>query len=80
MRRYTVLLIPDTEDGGYVVKVPMLPGCVTQGETLEEAIENAKDVIEVWIEAALAAGETVPEELQPPQLVTVAVEVAPAIS
>ena len=83
VRPYTVLLIPDNEDGGYVVKVPTLPGCVTQGETFEEAIENAKDVLEVWIEAALAAGEAVPEEVAPPQLVTVAVkvvEVAPVIS
>ena len=75
MGRYTVLLIPDTEDGGYVVKVPALPGCVTQGDTREEAVENAKDVIEVWIEAALAAGETVPAEVLPPELVAVAVQV-----
>ena len=80
MRRYTILPIPDTEEGGYVVRIPMLPGCVTQGETLEEAMENAKDVIEVWIEAALAAGETVPEEVQPPQFATIAVNVAPVIS
>lgn len=79
MRRYTVLLIPDTDEGGFVVKVPALPGCVTQGETFEEAVENAKDVIEVWIEAAQAAGESVPEEVEPPHLVSVSVHAAPVM-
>ena len=37
MRRYTVVLIPDLEDGGYVVTVPALPGCVTEGGTFQEA-------------------------------------------
>ena len=39
-RRYTVLLQPDPEEGGYTVTVPALPGCVTEGDTLEEALEN----------------------------------------
>jgi predicted RNase H-like HicB family nuclease len=34
------------DEGGYWVKVPALPGCVTQGETLEEALTNAKEAIE----------------------------------
>ena len=38
-----VILIPDLEDGGYVVEVPSLPGCYSQGETVEEALENIKD-------------------------------------
>ena len=41
---YTVLFEP-AEEGGYVVTVPALPGCVTQGETLEEAREMATDAI-----------------------------------
>jgi predicted RNase H-like HicB family nuclease len=34
----TIILLPDTEEGGYTETVPTLPGCVTQGESLEEAI------------------------------------------
>lgn len=37
------------EEGGYVVSVPMLPGCLTQGETFEEATKNAKEAIEVYL-------------------------------
>ncbi len=48
MKRYTILLIPDLEEGGYVVDVPALPGCHTQGDTLEEAIANARDAIALW--------------------------------
>ncbi len=43
-RTYTVLFDP-AEEGGYVVTVPALPGLVTQGDTLEEAREMAKDAI-----------------------------------
>jgi antitoxin HicB len=60
-REYTIILHPDTEEGGYTVTVPALPGCVTQGETLEEAITMAKDAIRLHIEALLADGEPVPE-------------------
>ncbi len=59
--RYTVVLLPDP-DGGYVVTVPSLPGCVTQGDTREEALRNAQEAIEVYIEDCRAAGEPVPAE------------------
>ena len=42
--RYAVVLEPD-EDGGFTVLVPSLPGVVTQGETVAEALENARDAI-----------------------------------
>ena len=71
MRRYTVLLTPDLEDGGYVVTVPALPGCVTQGETYEEAVEMAKDVIPLFLDALTASGEPIPEETVPPRLALV---------
>jgi len=74
MKRYTVVLTPDIEDGGYVVTVPALPGCVTQGETVEEATAMAKDAIQVWIATLIDRGEPVPEE-EGPSVVT-AVEVA----
>ncbi|MBI2863200.1 MAG: type II toxin-antitoxin system HicB family antitoxin [Chloroflexi bacterium] len=61
-RRYTIVLIPEPEEGGYSVIVPALPGCVTQGDTIEEAIEMAKDAIAGWIAVAEEHGEVVPEE------------------
>jgi predicted RNase H-like HicB family nuclease len=72
-REYTIILHPDVEEGGYTVTVPALPGCVTQGETLEEAIAMAKDAIRLHIEALVADGEPVPEEREHPQAITIAV-------
>ena len=66
---YTIILHPDSEEGGYTVTVPVLPGCVTQGETLEEAIAMAKDAIRLHIESLLAYGEPVPEEHEHPQAI-----------
>ena len=70
MRRYTVLLIPDPEEGGYTVTVPALPGCITEG--LEEALENARDAILLYLEDMAADGEALPEEHTPPMLEVVA--------
>jgi len=41
-----VVITPDTEDGGYTVSCPALPGCHSEGETREEALENIKDAID----------------------------------
>jgi len=71
VKRYTLLLIPDTEEGGYTVRVPALPGCITEGDTLEEAIANAREAIAGWIESAEKHGEPVPEETAPPQVITI---------
>jgi antitoxin HicB len=59
-RFYRVILKPDTEQGGYWVEVPALPGCYTQGDTIEEAIEMAKDVIALYIEDLVESGEPIP--------------------
>ena len=60
--QYTIILHLDTEEGGYTVTLPTLPGCVTQGETLEEAIAMAKDAIRLHVETLRAYGEPVPKE------------------
>jgi predicted RNase H-like HicB family nuclease len=70
---YTILLEPDSDLGGYTVTVPALPGCVTQGETLEEAITMAKDAIRLFIETLIDAGEQVPLEDEHPQTITISV-------
>ena len=51
MTRYKVVLIPQ-EEGGYTVIVPALPGCVSQGETEQEALANIKDAIRGWLTVA----------------------------
>jgi antitoxin HicB len=63
MRRYSVVLLPDA--GSYAVVVPALPGCVTQGESVLEALAMARDAIKVWVEDLVASGEDVPEEEGP---------------
>lgn len=44
--KFKVILREDPLDGGYIASCPALPGCHSQGETTEEAIENVKDAIE----------------------------------
>jgi antitoxin HicB len=65
MRRYTVVLTPDLEEGGYTVTVPALPGCITEGDTLDEAMENARDAIRLCLEDLEASGEPVPVDVAP---------------
>ena len=50
------------EDGQWVAEVPSLPGCISQGGTKDAAIENVRDAIAGWIEAAQANGGSVPED------------------
>lgn len=45
-KKYSVILHTDTEDGGYWIDCPSLPGCASQGDTVEEALEMIKDAIE----------------------------------
>ena len=68
---YTIILHPDVEEGGYTVTVPALLGCVTQGETLEEAIAMAKDAIRLHIDTLIADEVPVPEEHEHPQAIVI---------
>lgn len=73
MREYTVILDPDEEGKGYTVLVPTLPGCITQGKTKKEALERAKEAITLYIESLKAAGDPVPVESRPLEVLKVAV-------
>jgi predicted RNase H-like HicB family nuclease len=57
-----VILFPDHEDGGWVVEVPSLPGCISQGDTREVAIANIRDAIATWIDGAQQVGMEVPKD------------------
>lgn len=45
-------IIHPAEEGGYWAEVPALPGCITEGETMEEVLANLKDAIEGWLDVA----------------------------
>jgi len=60
--KYTVL-IEANEEGGYTITVPSLPGCVTQGDTLEEAIKNVREAIAGYIETLKDLGKPNPVEV-----------------
>ena len=58
---YRMEIIPDTAEGGYVVRFPELPGCLTCADTLEEAVRNAADCRKEWLTAAMEEGIDIPE-------------------
>ncbi len=61
LRRFRVILEPN-ESGGYTVTVPLLPGCISEGDTKEEALANIKEAIELYMESLEADGEPIPAE------------------
>jgi predicted RNase H-like HicB family nuclease len=58
---YTVIYEEDLE-GGFVVSVPSLPGCYSQGDTLEEAETNITEAVELYLETLREESEELPEE------------------
>lgn len=70
---YRVLLRKE-DDGTYTVIVPSLPGCLTFGRTVEEAMEMAKEAIEGFIACMIERGEEVPIEDSDSIVCTIAVE------
>lgn len=60
--RRKVLLYPG-EDNYFVVEVPSLPGCISQGKTREEALANIEEAIALYVEVLQERGETIPEEI-----------------
>ncbi len=58
--KYRIVLEPQ-EEGGYTVYVPALPGCLSQSETAEEAMDNIKEAIIVYLESLRERGISLPE-------------------
>jgi antitoxin HicB len=71
--KYSLLLELDLKEGGFTVTVPALPGCVTEGDTVEDALENAQDAIRSLLAYLKEAGKPIPEESAAPQLFAVEV-------
>jgi antitoxin HicB len=59
--KYTVILLQEP-DGGYVARVAALPGCVSQGDTRDEALANVREAAEAYVEDCIAMGDVVPVE------------------
>jgi antitoxin HicB len=60
-RKFRVIL-ESNESGGYTVMVPLLPGCISEGDTREEALLNITEAIELYIESLRMDGEPIPTE------------------
>jgi antitoxin HicB len=60
---YTIEIIPDEDEGGYVARIRELPGCLTQADTWEELSQMIEDAKRLWLESALAHSDPIPEPL-----------------
>lgn len=65
-----VLIYPG-EDGYWVAEVPSLPGCISQGKSRDEAVDNIKEAIELYEEVLREDGQPIPGDHAPMELVTV---------
>lgn len=65
---YPVVITPLTADdgGGFAATVPDLPGCMSDGETPEEALRNVREAIDTWIELARELGHVIPQPTHTP--------------
>ncbi|MBE9060586.1 type II toxin-antitoxin system HicB family antitoxin [cf. Phormidesmis sp. LEGE 11477] len=59
--KYELIIFWSDTDQSFIVEVPELPGCMADGETYQEAVQNVEIIIQEWIETAQALGRTVPE-------------------
>lgn len=60
MHKYEIILYWSQEDEAFIAEVPELPGCSADGQTRQEALENAETVIAEWIETAHELGREIP--------------------
>jgi len=61
--RYELVIYWSKDDQRFIVEVPELPGCMADGESYQDAVRNAEQVIHEWIETAQALGRPIPEPL-----------------
>lgn len=61
MAKYERIIFWSEEDGRWIVDVPELPGCMADGATVAEALENVEKIIDEWIETATQFGRKIPE-------------------
>ena len=61
MYKYEIIIYWSNEDEAFIAEIPELPGCIAHGNTLEGALKNAKEAIQLWIDTAKEFGDSIPE-------------------
>jgi predicted RNase H-like HicB family nuclease len=61
MSKYEIIIFWSKEENAFVAEVPELAGCMADGETYQEALANAENIIEEWLETAKELGRKIPE-------------------
>lgn len=61
MYKYEIIIYWSSEDEAFIAEVPELPGCVSHGDTPEDALKNTKEAIQLWIDTAKEFGDPIPE-------------------
>jgi predicted RNase H-like HicB family nuclease len=59
--KYEMIIYWSNEDQAYIVEVPELPGCMSDGPTYQKAVSNAEEIINEWIETAKELGKPIPQ-------------------
>ena len=59
--KYEIIIFWSDEDNAFIAEVPELPGCMADGQTYQEALSNAQQIIQEWITTAKGLGRTVPQ-------------------
>jgi len=62
LKKYYKVIFDPQEEGGYTVTVPSLPGCISEGDTYDQALANIKEAIVLYLESLQADGLPIPEE------------------
>jgi len=61
MHKYEIIIYWSKEDEAFIAEVPELSGCMAHGESPEDALKNAKEAIQLWIDTAKDFGDPIPE-------------------
>ena len=60
-KKYEIIIYWRSEDNAYAAEVPELAGCMADGKTYQEALSNAEQIIDEWIETAMELGKPIPQ-------------------
>ncbi|MDO8691846.1 MAG: type II toxin-antitoxin system HicB family antitoxin [Dehalococcoidia bacterium] len=61
MHKYETIIYWSDEDQAFVAEIPELPGCMAHGTSQEEALANAQEAIQLWLDTAMEFGDPIPE-------------------
>ena len=60
-KKYEIIIFWSDEDGAFLAEVPELPGCMADGKTYRDALANAEQIIDEWLETAIEEGRPIPQ-------------------